>query len=777
LSSLSHEIGTARTILYVHGIGNKPIPSILKCQWDQALFGFDLGERSRLAYWVNREFYPEPNAGTCQSGDTITLEKAPTGRALNVEEHLEATSIDDEVDSVAGPESDAAALREIARCIDSASSSPHLTSRPVTRGVRAQELVTLGTEAAALPLPLVLRRWITRTLTRAFVRDVNDYLYVEARRDRMRESVLERLRVGGGPFIIVAHSLGSVIAYDVLSRLSAEDAKRIDVRLLVTVGSPLGITEIQDEVKRHTGQRKLAVPKLVRRWLNVADPLDPVAFDKKLADDFARGGALSDVLQWNEDSPRHPHSGTGYLHTRPVREAVREQVDVGLFQPVASFVIARDVVRELENHAPMARHKVLIELANAAGKSSESLDGAADSVIEWLERGASSEDRDRMRIERLRRFVAADLTREEAEAITTALALRGTSIKRVWRNAQKHALLDVSVHTVQALAAHTGYRATGRGIAWAVLDSGIRRDHPHFAEFSNIAATFDCTRRGTVEPGDALDENGHGTHVGGIIAGRYAVPAAAGGVPHYYSGIAPEAMLHIYKVLDKEGSGEDAWIIKALDHIAATNERAGKLAIQGVNLSLGGSFDQSVYGCGHSPLCSELRRLWRQGVVVVIAAGNEGFVVLQTLEGTIDANMDLSIGDPANLEEAIAVGSVHKENPHTYGVSYFSSRGPTADGRQKPDLVAPGERIMSCRHRFPERPERAEQLYVEMSGTSMAAPHVSGIVAAFLSMRREFIGYPDRVKALLLGNCTDLSRDRPQQGAGMPNLVKMLVNT
>jgi subtilisin family serine protease len=241
--------------------------------------------------------------------------------------------------------------------------------------------------------------------------------------------------------------------------------------------------------------------------------------------------------------------------------------------------------------------------------------------------------------------------------------------------------------------------------------------------------------------------------------------------------ISPETKLHTYKVLDREGNGEDAWIIKALDHVAETNERAGRLVIHGVNLSLGGSFDQSAFGCGHTPLCVELRRLWRQGVVVVLAAGNEGFAVLQTLDGTVDANMDLSIGDPANLEEAIAVGSVHKENPHTYGVSYFSSRGPTADGRQKPDLVAPGERVRSCRHRFPASTKSSAELYVEMSGTSMAAPHVSGVIAAFLSVRREFIGYPDRVKKLLLRSCTDLERDRAQQGAGMPNLVKMLVET
>lgn len=61
--------GRARTIIYVHGIGNKPLPETLKCQWDEALFGFNLGERSRLAYWVNRLRYPEPVAATCKSAD------------------------------------------------------------------------------------------------------------------------------------------------------------------------------------------------------------------------------------------------------------------------------------------------------------------------------------------------------------------------------------------------------------------------------------------------------------------------------------------------------------------------------------------------------------------------------------------------------------------------------------------------------------------------------------------------------------------------------------
>jgi subtilisin family serine protease len=303
------------------------------------------------------------------------------------------------------------------------------------------------------------------------------------------------------------------------------------------------------------------------------------------------------------------------------------------------------------------------------------------------------------------------------------------------------------------------------------LDTGIRDDHPHFKMHSNIAEQQNCTGKGDVKV--AKDGFGHGSHVAGIIAGQYKVPRS----PRTISGIAPSAKLHIYKVLDDDGSGRDSWIIKALDDIATKNEKAGRPVIHGLNLSLGGGFDPSVYACGFSPLCRELRRLWRQGVLVVIAAGNEGFAVLESDTGPIDANMDLSIGDPANLEDGIAVGSVHKENPHTYGISYFSSRGPTADGRQKPDLVAPGEKVISCRYQWKKGATAIDDLYVEMSGTSMATPHVSGILAAFLSVRREFIGEPDMVKRILLANCTDLARDRPQQGAGLPNLVKMLVNT
>ncbi|MEX2273912.1 MAG: S8 family peptidase [Vicinamibacterales bacterium] len=756
ISLTEGDSGRACTIVYVHGIGNKPIESILKCQWDHALFGFDLGARSRLAYWVNREYYPSPSAGTCATGDLIDVEEAPTGRALTVQQHLDETPIEEEVASLTSNPKEQQTLLDILERIDN-HEVPAIVTGPAASGI----------SGLILPLPGPLRRWITRKLTRAFARDVHDFLFVDARRDLMRRSLRERLESGGGPFVVIAHSQGSMIAYDVLSHMPD-----LDVPLFVTIGSPLGIQEVQDELKRFQKVKTLAVPKCVGQWLNVVDNWDPVAADEKLSNDYTPKGAIHDEKVRNLDSPRHPHSGSGYLKTDIVRHAVREAVRVDLFQPVAPFVLARNLVRRLENAPREAYHPVLIELMDPA----DSRTPLADLRKELVDRIRVQTKRsdDDLRLQEMRRYIAADLTRGEAETLASEFGMKGLLIKRIWRNEIKRALLETSINAVHAGAAHIGYRAHGQGIHWAVLDSGINNAHPHFARFQNIAAEVDCTGRAIVE-GKANDQNGHGTHVAGIIAGTHTFAAAGDGAERTISGVAPHAKLHVYKVLDAEGQGEDAWIIKALDHIAELNERAGRLVIHGVNLSLGGPFDQSTYGCGHTPLCDELRRLWRQGVLVVLAAGNEGFAVLRSLDGEIDANIDLSIADPANLDDAIAVGSVHKTNPHTYGVSYFSSRGPTADGRQKPDVVAPGERILSCRHRFPAGAATPDKLYIEMSGTSMAAPHVSGVLAAFLSVRGEFAGETDRVKELLVRNCTDLARDPYQQGAGLPNLVKMLV--
>ncbi|WP_448205858.1 S8 family serine peptidase [Azospirillum sp. sgz302134] len=810
----------AETIVYIHGIGNKPPASVLKCQWDMALFGTRLGDRSRMAYWVNRDFYPVPEDAGCEDKDSVAIEDdeassaaimALAGRegpqALDEREH---EALAREIGSLTRNEDERAWLGSLARRMRQAadvdeeairthrdllmSHIPQALRAPEDRyaaalAARDMERIAQGYSSRVLPLPAFMRRLVTSRITRAFLRDVHEFFYVPERRAVMTQSLVDRLNAGGGPFVVIAHSQGSMIAYEVLRQLKKSDC---DVRLFVTIGSPLGLQEVQD-VFRQWDPQGLRVPACVDRWVNVADRLDPVAFDSDLSDDVtarAGGPAVENVAGWglNEDSPRHPHSGTGYLRTRAVQDAVRAAVGGGFAQPVARAVIARDLVEGMEDSLPDAPHRVLIQLSEDAWSTGAPRDLGETSrqLVEEIRDMARSRSNGLPKdppVDALRRYVSAELTRAEIERLRTRFA--DLDIQRIWRNAQKRALLHASASTVQARTANMGYQALGQDIGWAVVDTGIAGDHPHFQTHRNVVQQWDCTVPGqpiAINPGtphfDRLDGNGHGTHVAGIIAGGMDGVALNGRAEQFH-GIAPRTRLYGFKVLDDQGFGQDSWIIKALDQIAEINERSSRPVIHGVNLSLGGNFDPSVYGVGHTPLCQELRRLWGQGVVVCLAAGNEGYALLQGESGLIQANLDLSIGDPANLEEAIAVGSVHKTNPHTYGVSYFSSRGPTADGRPKPDLVAPGEQILSAWHDYPRGTwqPRADDLYVQMSGTSMAAPHVSGVIAAFLSVRREFIGYPDRVKRILLDNCTSLNRESYFQGAGMPNLVKMLANT
>ena len=152
--------------------------------------------------------------------------------------------------------------------------------------------------------------------------------------------------------------------------------------------------------------------------------------------------------------------------------------------------------------------------------------------------------------------------------------------------------------------------------------------------------------------------------------------------------------------------------------------------------------------------------------MVVAAAGNRGFNKSAEAEGgALGDYRYISITDPGNADGVITVGSTHRMMPHNYGVSYFSSRGPTGDGRTKPDLVAPGERIESC----------ALNGYVEtMDGTSMAAPHVSGAAALLMSRHRELIGQPRRIKDILCRTATDLGREPRFQGAGIVDVLRAI---
>ncbi len=747
--------GDPGVVVYIHGIGQQSKPADLKLEWDLAIFGRDLGARSRMAYWADI-LHP-----ASEPLPTIAAQRRADAAVLDVDGALERVGVDPEDPQVRA-----------------------MTDMLLAKvGMPVLGLAAVGKRV--LPLPAFLRKPIAKKFLEAFIADTAAYFFRKGVRSAARRRLLDVLPSAGEPFTLVAHSQGTIISYEVLRALKGEG---VVVNEFVTLGSPLGIREVQDFLD----PSDLQVPARVEKWHNFADPLDPVALDKGIATDFGPRGFIQDAVVLNARSRRlmdfNPHSAVGYLAHPNVRRVVHDALRL---DTMSRFVLARDVAESLAA-VPEARHPVLIELlepgyralgedaeqtakveaaeARARGGKTDAPDSATF-LEDRIRRAAKSlerivTDRKAAKIDVLRRFVAAHLTAPELRSV--AAAHQELRVYAVWRSSRKTKLTSRSMRVLKADAALASFGAGGAGITWAVLDTGIRAAHPHFLANANVKQVWDCTRRGApvaVALPESRDPDGHGTHVAGIIAG--ASPRAG-----QQRGVAPNAKLVVYKVLDDKGEGEDAWIIKALDHIARQNENtSGGLAIHGLNLSLGGPFDPTVYGCGFSPICMELRRLWRDGVLVVVASGNEGQLAVDTPNGEYDLYAQMSIGDPANLEDCIAVGSVHADQPHLYGVSSFSSRGPTADGRGKPDVIAPGERISSCNSRF----QGAANLYYEESGTSMAAPHVSGLLAAFLSVRKEFRGRPDEVKKILLATATDIGRDRYHQGSGIPNLMQMLL--
>jgi subtilisin family serine protease len=360
-------------------------------------------------------------------------------------------------------------------------------------------------------------------------------------------------------------------------------------------------------------------------------------------------------------------------------------------------------------------------------------------------------------------------------------------VHRIWLDEKCQAHVLQSCETVKATACWRTFDANGRGITWAVMDTGIRYDHPHFQQYANIDRQLSKNFSSSASD---QDKNGHGTHVAGIIAGAapkldkgsYNVATfledentpnveTLDGLP---SGVAPQTKLINLKVLDDDATGSASMAILGLEYLRKINQASRDIRVDGVNMSLGYPFEPKVYGCGHSPLCAEVRRAVGAGIVVVVSCGNSGYGAVQVEGRPVPIYLNASITDPANAAEAIAVGSVHKSAPHTYGVSYFSSKGPTGDGRMKPDLVAPGEKVISCALPFddPKQPYH----YIEKSGTSAAAPHVSGAIAAFLSVHREFRGDPDAVKEVFMKSATDLGRQPNFQGAGLVDVMRAMTS-
>ena len=308
---------------------------------------------------------------------------------------------------------------------------------------------------------------------------------------------------------------------------------------------------------------------------------------------------------------------------------------------------------------------------------------------------------------------------------------------------------------------------TGKGVGVAVIDSGINGDMPDFknadgtSRVTNVIANPGATRPG--------DEVGHGTHVAGIIGGNYLTRTdRARGV---YMGIAPEADLVAIKTADDAGNSTVLDVINALQFVV---DHKDELNIKVVNLSVSSDTPGSYT---EDPLDAAVEFAWHAGIVVVAAQGNRG-----------DA-ADAVQYAPGNDPFVISVGATDEGNtpaPADDKLAYFSSRGVTQDGLNKPDVVAPGARIVaplaigSAFHKLAPATSLVGDSYLSIGGTSMAAPVVTGAAALVLQARPDL--NPDQVKALLTQNVnsrptstaswTSSARSRPRSGAGANQGVK-----
>jgi serine protease AprX len=493
-------------------------------------------------------------------------------------------------------------------------------------------------------------------------------------------------------------------------------------------------------------------------------------------------------------------------------------VPEALDRTVIAIPLLRDLKKEDEGSEPPKTHNVIIDLNLEFPGDSEFPAGRAG-AREWVNKAANGLIAESLPDERLDQFTKdqSDITTPQyvfaslRKNVIRGLVVRdaadhdkdGSNFKRraiyhIWPDFDIYPLTNKSISTVKADAARASFSAYGEGIVWAVMDSGIN-NHPHFNTHKNLALeAFHADFTGsTGGPND--DQFGHGTHVAGIIAGQMPKDGSMNAVVRSrdengnvtsqtvklegVSGMAPKCKLVSLRVLDAAGRGGTSNLIKAIQKIQDINDHGRRILIHGVNISVGNSFDPEWFACGQSPLCVEVNQLVKSGVVVVVAAGNSGYGKGTTsFTGIISAGLGMTINDPGNADQAITVGATHRDMPHVYGVSYFSSKGPTGDGRAKPDLVAPGEKIISCAAGLKKtqaltQAGQAGQTdcdYLEDSGTSMAAPHVSGVIAAFLSIRREFIGQPEKVKEIFLSTATDLKRERYFQGYGLVDLMRAI---
>ena len=302
---------------------------------------------------------------------------------------------------------------------------------------------------------------------------------------------------------------------------------------------------------------------------------------------------------------------------------------------------------------------------------------------------------------------------------------RQPGVRRIDPVTRVHALDDGTSHDFGVNAARVDRQSlTGAGIGICIVDTGVNPNHEQIAPRSVTFKDFIGTRT------TAYDDHGHGTHVSAIAAGDGTGESSAATT---FQGVAPGASLYAAKVLNSSGSGPNDTVVAGVQWCAAQS------GVRVISLSLG---DDTIVSDGQDPLSVAVNAAVAGGDVVTVAAGNSG-----DQPGTISS--------PGGATGAITVGAVSDySNPagtdrHDDGIwlAAFSSRGPTADGRTKPDIAAPGVTVRSAQASNPSG-------YVTFSGTSMATPFVAGAVALGLQVNQA--ATPAQVKAALASSAHDV---------------------
>ena len=316
---------------------------------------------------------------------------------------------------------------------------------------------------------------------------------------------------------------------------------------------------------------------------------------------------------------------------------------------------------------------------------------------------------------------------------------------------------------------------TGKNVKIAIIDTGVDYTHPDlggcFGEGCKVAGGYDFFNNDN----DPIDDHGHGTHVAATAAGKSIIflpdqlvslaelnngggGAGGGGIPEnktiILNGVAPDAFIYAYKVLDEYGSGSMDGVIEGIERAIDPNQD-GDFSdhVDVISMSLGG------YGNPDDPLSQAVDTAADLGVISVVAAGNSG-------------PYEETIGSPGTARKAITVGASHKFDR----VAEFSSRGPVIWDDKiiiKPDLVAPGVSICAAQwDSWLDERLCLDDNHIAISGTSMATPHVSGAVAL---LKQKHPGWtPEEVKYALRSKAFGLSENIFVQGYGRLDVLNAI---